>query len=479
MEWNSQQCYDALRARDSRFDGRFFVAVKTTGIYCRPICPARTPARDRCRFYALAALAEQDGFRPCLRCRPELAPGQAPVDATSRTAWAALSRIKRGALTDGRSVEELAESLGLSSRQLRRSVQQEFGVTPIALAQTQRLLLAKQLLTETGLPVTEIAFASGFSSLRRFNALFLERYGLNPSGLRKRPTAQHQGEPLSLSLAYRPPLAWNELLDFLHSHALQGVEYVQNDSYARTLEIGERKGWVRVSPQSTGKLLVEVSHSLLSALPQVLGRLRHLLDLDASPAVIDGCLGADPALKESIAKSPGVRVPGCVDGFELAWRTILGQQVSVAAATRIAARTVEALGEPLETPFAELNRLSPTAANLLAQDSDVLGPLGWLRSRTKAMHAVACAVESGALDLSPDAEPEALQAQLKALPGIGPWTAGYIAMRALGWTDGWPSGDAILKKRLDGESEPKPAWRPWSSYAAMRLWYQPQGETTS
>lgn len=474
MQWNSQQCYEALRARDSRFDGRFFVAVKTTGIYCRPICPARTPARDRCRFYPLAALAEQDGYRPCLRCRPELAPGEAPVDATSRTAWAALSRIKRGALSDGQSLEELAHSLGLSSRQLRRSVQQEFGVTPIALAQTERLLLAKQLLTETSLPVTEIAFASGFSSLRRFNALFLERYGLNPSGLRKKSTSQHQGEPLSLSLAYRPPLAWNELLSFLHSHALQGVEHVHQGSYARTLQIGERKGWFRVSPRSPGKLLVEVSHSLVSALPQVLGKLRHLLDLDAGPAVIDGCLGAHPLLAESVEKCPGVRVPGCVDGFELAWRTILGQQVSVAAATRIAGRTVEALGEPLHTPFPELHRLSPTPATFLAQDSDVLGPLGWLRSRTKAVHAVAQAVESAGLDLTPDADPQELIAQLRALPGIGPWTAGYIAMRALSWTDGWPSGDAILKKRLDGESEPKPAWRPWSSYAAMRLWYQPQ-----
>lgn len=474
MNLSEQQCYQALRAKDARFDGRFFVAVKTTGIYCRPICPARTPARERCRFYAHAALAEQAGFRPCLRCRPELAPGEAPVDAASRTARTAFSQIKRGALNEDTGVEELAQSLGVSSRQLRRSVQQEFGVTPIALAQTQRLLLAKQLLTETRLPVTEIAFASGFSSLRRFNALFLERYGLNPSALRKQPASPSQSEPLTLSLAYRPPLAWEELLDFLSSHALHSVELVSDRSYLRTLRVGEKKGWTRVSPGKPGKLKVELSHSLVSVLPQVLGKLRHLFDLDACPATIDSQLGKDPRLHESIALTPGVRVPGCVDGFELAWRTVLGQQVSVAAATRIAGRTVEALGEPVETPFDSLNRLSPSPRQFLAEDSDTLGPLGWLRSRTGAVHALAQAVVDGELDLGPDSDPDRLIGKLVELRGVGPWTAGYIAMRALSWSDGWPKGDAILKKRLDGRTEPEPGWRPWSAYAAMRLWYQPQ-----
>ena len=478
MDLTEQQCYQALKAKDARFDGRFFVAVKSTGIYCRPICPARTPARERCEFYPHAALAEQAGFRPCLRCRPELAPGEAPVDASSRTARKAFSRIKHGALNEENSIEELSESLGMSSRQLRRSVQQEFGVTPIALAQTQRLLLAKQLLTETSLPVTEIAFASGFSSLRRFNALFLDRYGLNPSALRKKSGIHPQSEPLVLSLAYRPPLAWNELLDFLRSHALFGVEVVDNSSYARTLQVGDRKGWLKVTQGTSGKLRVEISHSLVTVLPQVLGKLRHLLDLDACPATIDSQLGNDPRLRDSIEQSPGVRVPGCVDGFELAWRTVLGQQVSVAAATRIAGRTVEALGEPIETPHPDLNRLSPTPERLRSQDSDTLGPLGWLRSRTAAVHVLADRILDGSLDLSPDAEPEQLQEKLVALRGIGPWTAGYIAMRALSWSDGWPSGDAILKKRLGGQGEPDPSWSPWSAYAAMRLWYLPEQKET-
>ncbi|MCA9777012.1 MAG: DNA-3-methyladenine glycosylase 2 family protein [Candidatus Eremiobacteraeota bacterium] len=474
MDLTEQQCYQALKAKDARFDGRFFVAVKSTGIYCRPICPARTPARERCEFYPHAALAEQAGFRPCLRCRPELAPGEAPVDAARK----AFSRIKHGALNEENGVEELSESLGISSRQLRRSVQQEFGVTPIALAQTQRLLLAKQLLTETSLPVTEIAFASGFSSLRRFNALFLDRYGLNPSALRKKPGIHSQSEPLTLSLAYRPPLAWNDLLDFLRSHALHGAEVVDASSYARTLQVGDRKGWLKVTLGTPGKLRVEISHSLVAVVPQVLGKLRHLLDLDACPATIDSQLLKDPRLEHSIAQAPGVRVPGCVDGFELAWRTVLGQQVSVAAATRIAGRTVEALGEPIETPLPDLNRLSPTPEQLRNQDSDTLGPLGWLRSRTAAVHVLADRILDGSLDLSPDAEPELLKEKLVALRGIGPWTAGYIAMRALNWSDGWPSGDAILKKRLGGRGEPDPSWRPWSSYAAMRLWYLPEQEET-
>lgn len=481
MKWSEQQCYQALKARDARFDGRFFVAVKTTGIYCRPICPARTPARERCCFYSHAALAEQAGFRPCLRCRPELAPGEAPVDASSRTAKAAFMRIKRGALNESTGIEDLAESLGVSARQLRRSVQQEFGVTPIALAQTQRLLLAKQLLTETQLPVTEVAFASGFQSLRRFNALFLERYGLNPSALRKKPAPPAQSEPLTLSLAYRPPLAWQDLLEFLRSHALHGVELVSDQSYLRTLRVADKKGWARVSPGKSGKLKVELSHSMVSVLPQVLSKLRHLFDLDACPITIDNQLGKDPRLQESVAQTPGIRVPGCVDGFELAWRTVLGQQVSVAAATRIAGRTAEALGEPMKTPFKGLDRLTPTPQRFLKENSDSLGPLGWLRSRTGAVHALAKAVVDRELDLSPDSEPAGLVEKLIELRGIGPWTAGYIAMRALNWSDGWPSGDAILKKRLQGRSEPDPGWRPWCSYAAMRLWYQPQDKevTTS
>src|SRR5262249_44891548 len=305
MNLNPDTCYRALLARDRRFDGVFFTGVTTTGIYCRPVCPARTPGQARCRFFATAAAAEQAGFRPCLRGRPERGPGHAPMDAGSRVAHAAAGRIEAGVLNDGGSLENLAGEFGLSSRQLRRIVRRELGVTPVELAQTHRLLLAKRLLTDSRLPIIQVAFASGFASLRRFNALFRSRYGMPPGRLRRQANTQLASERLRLTLAYRPPLAWSELLQFLAGRAMAGVECVRGDSYLRTVALGKHRGWVEVKPVPERALLsVEMSVTLAPALPALLARLRELFDLNARPDVIAVHLQDDPRLGPRVRCQP-------------------------------------------------------------------------------------------------------------------------------------------------------------------------------
>jgi AraC family transcriptional regulator of adaptative response / DNA-3-methyladenine glycosylase II len=476
MELNHEVCYRALATRDARFDGLFFVGVTTTRIYCRPICPARTPRRDRCRFFPGAAAAEREGFRPCLRCRPELAPGRSPVDAVGRVARAAAARIEAGALNDGGSLEGLADELGLSSRQLRRVMRQELGVAPVQLAQTHRLLLAKQLLTETRLPIIEVALASGFESLRRFNALFRSHYRLTPSRFRRSLEPAPSGEPLRLRLSYRPPLAWTELLRFLGNRALTGVEQVSGTSYSRTVEMGTHRGWLTVAPAAVpNTLAVEFSASLAPALAPLLARLRHLFDLNARPDVIASHLGDDEWIGAAVGRCPGLRVPGSFDGFELAWRAILGQRISVRAATVLARRCVAEFGAPIETPNPQLDRLAPGAERLAAAEVEELARLGMTRARARSIQALARAVADGRLRLAPGSDPEATIEQLREFPGVGEWTAQYIAMRALGWPDAFPHGDLGLLRAL-GESSPArlralaEAWRPWRSYAAMHLW---------
>ncbi len=476
MLTDEETCFRALAARDPRFDGVFFVGVTTTKIYCRPICPARTAGRDRCRFFADAALAEKAGFRPCLRCRPELAPGQAPVDAVSRIARIAAARIEAGALNDGGSVEKLARDLGLSDRHLRRAIRREFGVSPIELAQTRRLLLAKQLLTESDLPVVRVAFASGFESVRRFNALFQSHYRLTPTGMRRSPRKAPARDSLRLTLAYRPPLAWDALLAFLAARTTAGVERVEGRSYLRTAAVGRQRGWLKVEPLAgRDALAVELAMGLVPALPEVLSRLKHLFDLSARPDVIAGHLRQDARFAGSIERLPGLRVPGAFDGFELAARAILGQRVSVRSATTLAGRLAARFGEPIETPFAGLDRLSP-AAERLADANDVeLTALGIAAPRAAAIRTIATAAARRELDLQPGPDPDAAVAALRELPGLGDWTAQYIAMRALRWPDAFPAGDLGLLKaagvvsarQLRDAAEP---WRPWRSYAAMYLW---------
>ena len=475
MELDSERCYQALKAHDARFDGVFFTGVRTTGIYCRPVCPARLPKFESCLFFRHAAAAERAGFRPCLRCRPELAPGRSPVEAASRLAAAAAARIEAGALNDG-SLEDLACSLEVSSRQLRRVVESELGVTPIELAQTQRLLLAKRLLTESTLSMADVAFASGFSSVRRFNALFRERYGLNPFAIRRTAGANTGGESIRLKLVYRPPLAWEAMLAFLAARATVGVEVVADGRYGRTLAVGERRGWITAEPfPGASALRVEIAASLLPVLPRVLAKLRGFFDLDADPAAIATHLGADPRLGPLVEREPGLRVPGAFDGFDLGLRAILGQQVSVRGATTLAARFAEAFGEPIDTPIAGLTRLPASPERIAGACIDEIMALGVTTARARSIRALAVAVTRCGLKIEPGPSPETRIAQLQEVPGIGPWTAHYIGMRALRWPDAFPHDDLGIKKAL---CEPNPArvleqaeaWRPWRAYAAMHLW---------
>ncbi len=469
MDLNAQSCYQAILTRDSRFDGAFFVGVATTRIYCRTVCSARTPRPESCAFFPSAAAAERAGYRPCRRCRPELAPGNAPVDATSRLAIAAASRIEAGALRE-QGVEDLAADLGVSDRHLRRVIETEFGVSPVELAQTQRLLLAKRLLTDTRLPVTEVAFASGFSSLRRFNALFRERYRLNPTDLRKERSAEDPAESVRCEVGFRPPLDWDALLSFMGRRASSGVEAVEGDRYLRAVAAGGQRGWIAVQPSRQGSTLhVEVSAPLLPALLPVLDRVKRLFDLAADPHGIAAHLGALAAAR------PGLRVPGAMDGFELAVRAILGQQVSVRAATTLAARFVAAFGEAIETPFATLTRLPPAAERVARLEPEEIAALGIVAARARSIVALARGVADGHLVLEPGVDVEATVVRLKELPGIGEWTAQYIAMRALAWPDAFPHTDLGIYQAL-GERRPRrvleiaAAWRPWRSYAAMHLW---------
>jgi len=472
--------YSALASRDSRFDGVFFVGVTSTGIYCRPICPARTPKRENCRFFGSAEAAEKASFRPCLRCRPELAPGQAPVDSAQRIAHLLVHRINEGLIDDGAGLEEIAAQFGVSSRQLRRIVQQELGVSPIELLQTRRLLLAKQLLTETRLPVTEIAFASGFSSLRRFNDAFRTQYRLPPTRLRKRaaePGAEIRAPAtLTLQLSYRPPYDWEAILEFLQARMIPGVELISDGSYLRTVRLGRQAGWIKVTPApEKHALLVEFPRSLAPVLPPLLGRLRNLFDLTARPDLIAAHLMRDPRLARRIRRHPGLRVPGAFDGFETAIRAILGQQVTVKAATTVGSRLAEALGEKIATPFPGLTRLTPRAERVARARVGEIAELGIIGARAKAVIALAQAFRAGRLQLEVGANPETTFNQLLALPGVGPWTAHYIAMRALRWPDAFPPGDIAVRNNLGGVSAKKAeamsqAWRPWRSYAVLHIW---------
>lgn len=477
MTLDDHVCYRALTARDTRFDGVFFVGVKTTGIYCRPICTAKTPGRDRCRFFTSAALAEQAGFRPCLRCRPELAPGLAPVDNVRTIARLAAARIEAGALVDGRGLEALAGSLGISSRQLRRAVRSEWGVSPVELAQTNRLLLAKRLIAETQLPMVQVAFAAGFASVRRFNELFRRHYRLTPSSLRRSATnTALNGDCLRLTLAYRPPYDWHALLRFLTARAIPGVECVSNGAYHRTVAIGNHRGWLSVSPVAGRNLLsVDLATALAPVLQPILARLRNLFDLDARPDILGAQLALDPLLAPWIEARPGLRVPGAFGSFELAMRAVLGQQVSVRAASTLAGRFADHFGEPIETPLACLNRITPAAEVLAASRGSTMAGLGLPLARAECLRTLARSVARGEIELEPGAAPELVMAKLQKVPGIGPWTAQYIAMRGLRWPDAFPSGDLGLLKAASLKSSRaleklSQRWSPWRSYAAIHLW---------
>jgi AraC family transcriptional regulator of adaptative response / DNA-3-methyladenine glycosylase II len=474
MPLDSDACYRALAAHDSRFDGRFFVGVASTRIYCRPVCTVRLPRRENCRFFASAAAAEVSGYRPCLRCRPELAPGNASVDSAARLAQGAIDLIENGVLEDG-GIEHLASRVGVTSRHLRRIFETEFGVSPIEYAQTQRLLLAKRLLTDTGLPVTEIAGASGFASVRRFNALFKARYRMAPGRLREASGPGTLPAALTFELSYRPPYDWESMLSFLGSRAIEGIERVDGDVYARALSIEHRgaRHIGRVEVRRVARrpaLSVAMSPSLARAVPAVLSRIKHAFDLSCDPALVAATLG-------TLAQArPGLRVPGTFDGFELAVWAVVGQQISVRAARTMLGRIARAFGDtPAESIGHEALRLFPSAVRIAMLASEDLTALGLTSARARTLIGLARAVTEGAVRLEPESDVEATIASLIALPGIGTWTANYIAMRALRWPDAFLPSDLVVLKALN-ETRParalrrSEAWRPWRAYAVIHLW---------
>jgi AraC family transcriptional regulator of adaptative response / DNA-3-methyladenine glycosylase II len=474
--------YAALTARDSRFDGVFFVGVRTTGIYCRPICPARTPARNRCEFFPTPVLAERAGFRACFRCRPELAPGSAPVDALDVLVTRAAQRIAEGALNDG-SLDDLAAQLGVTARHLRRALEAKLGVSPVELAQSRRLALAKQLLQDTGLSLTEIAFAAGFGSVRRFNAVFAEKMGSAPSELRRKhvtngETGATAREAVELRLDYRAPYDWERLLGFLRARAIPGVEVV-GSSYRRVVHLDGKVGEIEVTcARGRNALVLAVTPALLPVLMPLVVRVRRMFDLDARPELIAAVFRKDRTLAPMIAKRPGLRVPGAIDPFEASVRALLGQQVSVAAATTLAGRFAAQLGSPYEaarTDDTALRYRFPTAAEVVAAGAERIGKLGLPRARALAIHTFAREVASGAIELDAACELDTFVGKLVELPGIGPWTAHYLAMRALHVPDAFPAADLGVQKALrrtgaaaaEARAE---AWRPYRSYAVLHLW---------
>jgi AraC family transcriptional regulator of adaptative response / DNA-3-methyladenine glycosylase II len=477
---NDDARYRALTARDPRFDGVFFVGVTTTGIYCRPICPARTPGRTRCEFFATPALAERAGFRACFRCRPEIAPGNAPVDAVDTLVATATQRITEGALNDG-TIDDLAAELGVSGRHLRRAMEQRLGVSPVELAQNRRLALAKQLLQDTQLSLTEIAFAAGFGSVRRFNAVFAERMGSAPGELRR----QHAGggaAGVTLRLDYREPYDWARLIGFLRARAVPGVEIVEEGAYRRVVHLGKHTGTIEVRPAADRPaLLLTLAPALLPVVMPLVARVRRMFDLDARPDLIDAALGKDKTLAPLVAARPGLRLPGAIDPFEASVRAMLGQQVSVAAATTLAGRFAAAFGE--QVGDAPLSHRFPTPAEVAAAGAERIVKIGMPMARAIAIHTLASRLASGALRLDVAGDLDAFVAQLVELPGIGPWTAHYLAMRALHAPDAFPAMDLGVQKALrragakQAEARAE-AWRPFRSYAVIHLWTR-LGETSA
>jgi AraC family transcriptional regulator of adaptative response / DNA-3-methyladenine glycosylase II len=471
MEIDAGVMERARRARDARFDGRFFVGVVTTGIYCRPICPAATPKSIHVRYFPSAAAAAEAGFRPCLRCRPEASPGTAAWLGSSVTVSRALKLIAAGAL-DTRGVEALAERLGIGARHLRRLFLKHLGAAPAAVAQTRRLHFAKKLIDETALPLTEVAFSAGFKSIRRFNATFQNQYGRSPRelrriGLRAQPGAANE---YCFRLAYRPPYDWEALVEFLRLRATPGVESVTAGNYLRTISLDGASGFIETRPVAGASFLeVRVHFPDPRALLRILERARRMFDLGADPLEIAGHLGRDPLLARSVALRPGLRVPGGFDGFELAVRAVLGQQVTVKGASTLAGRLVEAFGARSEHGL-----LFPAAEALAEADC---GRVGLTRTRAQTLRDLARAVSRGAISF--DLDFETFVAEFTAVRGIGAWTAEYVAMRALGEPDAFPASDLGLLDavaRAEGVTTAKAlkeraeAWRPWRAYAAMHLW---------
>jgi AraC family transcriptional regulator of adaptative response / DNA-3-methyladenine glycosylase II len=474
---DAEGCYRVITARDARYDGRFFTGVVTTGVYCRPICPARTPRRETVRFFECAAAAEEAGFRPCRRCRPETTLGSPAWLGTSATVSRALGRILEGDL-DEAGTEELASRLGIGSRHLRRLFDAHLGASPRAVAKTRRVHFARQLIDETRLPMTAIASSAGFSSIRRFNAAVLKTFGSAPRDLR-REAAHGDGSAamIELRLPFRPPLDWASLLLFLSRRAIPGVEEVEYGTYRRTVEVEDFEGVIEIRrPAEENHLVLRVPAAASRGLLVIVRRARRLFDLDADPREISRRLSRDSTLGATLRRHAGIRVPGAWDGFEIAIRAILGQQVSVASATTLAGRLALLFGEPLGGAEGRLGRLFPKPQALADAR---LSRIGLPAARAQTIRRVARAVLDGTLDLDAAADPDGTRSRLEEIRGVGPWTAQYIAMRALGDPDAFLPDDLGIRRALSSKGalptaaavrERSEAWRPWRSYAAIALW---------
>ncbi|MCP2253120.1 DNA-3-methyladenine glycosylase II [Prauserella aidingensis] len=504
---DTDRCYAAVRSRDARFDGRFITGVRTTGIYCRPSCPAITPKRGNVDFFPTAAAAQARGFRACRRCLPDAVPGSPDWNVRADLAARAMRLIAEGTV-EREGVPGLARRLGYSERQLGRVLTAELGAGPLALARAHRAHAARLLIERSAMPLTDVAFAAGFASVRQFNDTIRSVFGMPPSDLRTRATSrrvddQAQAEPVSgtrltLRLPLRPPFDGDGLLAFLAARALTGVETATATRYTRTLRLPHGPGRMSVTPTSaaaadrTAHVRCELWLTDVRDLAGAVARVRRLLDLDADPAAVDDALRHDVALAPLVTARPGIRLPGAVDGPELVLRTMLGQQVSVAAARTTTNRLVGELGDALpgagptedatetETPM----RLFPTASAVADHATDVLRGA---RSRIDGIRTVAAALASGDLAVHAGRDPDELRDDLLALPGIGPWTADYVVMRALGRPDVLVGGDLALRHGaaaigIDPQSLSDRAlsWRPWRSYAGMHLWAAAvQNPTTS
>ncbi|MCW5822809.1 MAG: DNA-3-methyladenine glycosylase 2 family protein [Cyanobacteria bacterium TGS_CYA1] len=468
---NSKVCYEALKSRDKRFDGRFFVGVKSTKIYCRNICRVKLPKEVNCTFYANASQAEKAGYRPCLKCRPELAPGLSQADSVSKLAGAIAARLEElDGESDSLNLEDLAKEFNISSRHLRRVVELEFGVSPVELLQTKRLLLAKRLLTDTNISVTQIAMASGFNSIRRFNALFQERYRLKPTQLRKERQIKTK-DTLECLMRYQIPYDYLSILKFLKVRCFKGVEHVDIElgTYSRTVKLDNCCGWIHIENLPKDAMLkLTMSASLAPVMPKVISRVKRLFDLSAPISDIEEKLG-------KLVKIKGLRVPGSFDGFEMVTRVILGQQVSVSAATTLSGRLAQKFSTKIETPFEQLTHLPVHSSTISGAALDDICKLGIVSARAKAIKEIAQLIETGELNLEPTADIEQIFLRLRNIKGIGDWTVQVIAMRALSYPDAFPTLDLGIKKAL-GLTKTRDLeiiaeqWRPWRAYACMHLW---------
>lgn len=487
MMLDREVCYRAIQTRDARFDGRLFIAVLTTGIYCRPICPARTPKLENVQFYATAAAAQEAGFRPCLRCRPESSPELAVWRGTSNTVARALSLIADGALDgDSADVDSLALRLGIGERQLRRLFQKHIGASPIAVAQTRRVHFAKQLIHETRMRMVDVAMAAGFGSLRRFNDTFRALYGRPPSALRRESpragSVSTSDAGITLLLSYAPPYDWAGVIDFLAARAIPGVEVVGPERYRRTIDIDGQHGMIDVSPSPTRPALIAtIRFPDVAALSSIVARIRRVFDLGADITTIAAQLAEDPHLAPLVAARPGLRVPGAWGGFELGVRAVLGQQITVRAARTLAAKLVARYGSPFPPAAngasAGLTTVFPRPERLAGVN---LAQLGMPRARAATLSALAARVAADGTLFRSDGDLDGAIARLRALPGIGEWTAQYIALRALREPDAFPAADVGLLRAMTAVDGTRPtpiallrraeAWRPWRAYAAQYLW---------